>query len=62
MPSKPTGKPPVEPKRKRIKRVERSLVFKPETLRTAEDVDRYLGEVRDALLRDLDGTDGIRIQ
>ena len=58
----PAGKPPVEPKPKRIKRVERSLVFKPETLRTAEDVDRYLGEVRDALLRDLDGTDGIRIQ
>lgn len=62
VPPQPTGKPPIEPKPKRIKRVERSLVFKPETLRTAEDVDRYLSEVRDALLRDLDGTDGIRIQ
>lgn len=58
----PTGRPSDEPKPKNIKRVERSLVFKPETLRTAEDVDRYLGEVRRALLRDLDGTDGIRIQ
>lgn len=46
----------------RINPVERSLAFKPETLRSEDEVDRYLRGVREALLRDLNGYDGIRIQ
>lgn len=51
-----------EAKLEQIRRVERSLVFKPETLRSEGDVDRYLKAVRETLLRDLSGYDGIRIQ
>ena len=47
---------------KEVRGNERSLVFKPETLRSEEEVDRYLRSVREALLRDLSGYDGIRIQ
>ena len=50
------------PKPEHIKPVERSLVFKPETLRSEQDVDRYLTAVRTKLLSSLDGADGIRIQ
>lgn len=50
------------PKPEHIKPVERSLVFKPETLRSEQDVDRYLTAVRTKLLNSLDGADGIRIQ
>lgn len=57
-----THTPPAPPKPARIKRVERSLVFKPETLRTEADIDRYLNRVRAELVRDLAGNDGIRIQ
>ena len=42
--------------------MERSLIFRPETLRTEQDIDRYLAEVRTKLLSNLDGADGIRIQ
>lgn len=57
----PAGAAP-EARPEQIRRVERSLVFKPETLRSEEEVDRYLRSVREALLRDLSGYDGIRIQ
>ncbi|WP_273384065.1 BREX system P-loop protein BrxC [Enorma phocaeensis] len=46
----------------RIRRVERNLVFKPETLKTEAEIDRYLERVREELLRNLAGNDGIRIQ
>ena len=57
-----THTPPAPAKPARIKRVERSLIFKPETLRTEADIDRYLDRVRAELVRDLAGNDGIRIQ
>ncbi len=46
----------------RIKRVERNLVFRPETLKTEAEIDRYLERVREELVRNLAGNDGIRIQ
>lgn len=55
------GETPAQPA-PRIKRVERSLIFRPETLRTEQDIDRYLAAVRTKLLSNLDGVDGIRIQ
>lgn len=55
------GKTPAQPA-PHIKRVERSLIFRPETLRTEQDIDRYLAAVRTKLLSNLDGADGIRIQ
>lgn len=51
-----------EPQLERIRPVERSLAFRPETLRSKEEVDRYLKAARETLLRDLSGYDGIRIQ
>ena len=57
-----THTPPAPPRPARVKRVERSLIFKPETLRTEADIDRYLERVRAELIRDLAGNDGIRIQ
>lgn len=52
---------PSAPK-ERIKHVERSLIFKPETLKTEAEIDYYLERVRDELVRNLAGNDGIRIQ
>lgn len=57
-----THTPPAPSKQARIKCVERNLVFKPETLRSEADIDRYLSQVRVELMRDLAGNDGIRIQ
>lgn len=57
-----TRTPSTPPKTQRIKQVERNLIFKPETLRSEADVDRYLNRIRAELIRALTDNDGIRIQ
>ena len=55
------SKPQAAPAPK-IKNLNRTILFAPETLRSAEDVDRYLAAARKRMLDGLAGADGIRIQ
>ena len=46
----------------KIKGLNRTILFAPETLHSADDVDRYLATARKRMLDGLAGVDGIRIQ
>lgn len=61
--SSPAAAPAAAPKplAEKIRGCSRSTVFKPRTLRNAQDIDSYLNEVRQILLDRLQGNDGIRI-
>ena len=45
----------------REKRVVRSTVFTPRSLKSAEEIDAYLARAREALLRSLEGNDAIKL-
>lgn len=63
--TQPAGEKPAaapQPKPETVKRLERSLVFKPRKLRSAAEIDQYLRDVRETLLASLDDADAIQIQ
>lgn len=63
--ARPKGEKPAappQPKPENVRRVERTLVFKPRKLRSADEIDQYLRDVRQALMTSLDGADAIQIQ
>lgn len=53
--------PDTPPKKEKIKLVARQIVFPSKELRTEEEIDKYLSRVRDSLINQLKGNDGIKI-
>ena len=46
----------------KIRNLNRTVLFSPETLRSEEDIDRYLAAARKRMVEGLAGSDGIKIQ
>ena len=60
-PAASTTAPAPEPPRKVVRKVERTLVFKPKRLSSAQEVDDYLADARAKLLAQLEDADAIQI-